>query len=162
MRKAERELTDFSAVEALLRRGQVCHISFAVDGQAPYVVPLNYGYADRALYIHGATRGRKADLLRAGPLVGISITVDYALVKTDTPCGWTSNYASVIATGRAQVAETRDEKHAWLTLLMAHYTAPSLGGFDFPDKILNKTLVARIALTDICAKVKPSPKGPTA
>ena len=155
MRRADRELTDAAAVEELLRRGQVCHLGLSVPGQAPYVVPVNYGYSGqdgRALYIHGAAQGRKAGLLQAEPEVGVSITVDYSLVTAQAPCGWTSRFASLTATGKVRIAQTQDEKITWLSRLMAHYTQTPAQGFTFPTKMLSTILVARIALTDVRAK----------
>lgn len=59
------------------------HLSCNAEG-APYVVPMNYGFAlapdgRLTLYLHCAAEGRKLDLLRRDARVGFAIS---ALVET--------------------------------------------------------------------------------
>ena len=50
MRRKEKEITDRAEMEAILRRGEICRLAMANDN-TPYVVALNYGYADNCLGI---------------------------------------------------------------------------------------------------------------
>ena len=69
MRRNDRQVFD-GEIDAILRRGRVLHLGLQ-DGDAPYVVPVNYGFAvedgKRVLYFHGAGAGKKLDLLRRNP-----------------------------------------------------------------------------------------------
>ena len=42
-----------------------------IDGDEPYVVPMNYGYTledgELCIYLHGATVGRKIDIMKKNP-----------------------------------------------------------------------------------------------
>ena len=44
MRRNEHELTDQERIDTLIGSCQVCRLGF-VDGDRPYIVPLNFGYA---------------------------------------------------------------------------------------------------------------------
>ena len=35
-----------------------------VDGDEPYVISMNFGYKDKALYLHSATEGRKIEIIK--------------------------------------------------------------------------------------------------
>jgi len=45
MRRALKKITDPSVIDQLLKKATVCHLGLSDNGQ-PYVVPMNYGYAD--------------------------------------------------------------------------------------------------------------------
>lgn len=150
MRRAERQVTDFAVIEELLRQGTVCHLAFPAQAdEPPHVAMVNYGYADGALFIHGATEGRKAELLRQGGDVRVSIVVESSIETADTPCGWTCRFSSITARGSATVAQSEDQAREFLEALMAHYTQ---GPFEFAPKALENTMAVRIALSDIICK----------
>jgi hypothetical protein len=152
MRRSERAVTDEHELDVLLKTGRICHLGLKTDDR-PYVIPVNYGFAthdnDRWLYFHGATEGRKLDLLRADPQVSFSIVVSEELVRGDAGCSWTSHYASVLGEGEAEIIEDPAGKQAGLATIMAHYgvTEPS-----FPDKVVAATLVVRIRITALWGK----------
>ncbi len=72
MTRREREVTDINEIKNILDTAKVLHLGL-VDGDEPYVVPMNYGYTlegeKLTVYLHGARRGRKLDLIRANPKV---------------------------------------------------------------------------------------------
>ena len=74
--KREREVTDPQQIRYILDTAKVLHLGM-VDGDEPYVIPMNYGYTmedgELTLYLHGATKGRKLDVLRANPKVFFSL-----------------------------------------------------------------------------------------
>jgi len=57
MRRREKQITDTKQMEQILAQAQVCRLAM-VDKGHPYVVPLNFGYRDGALYFHSALEGR--------------------------------------------------------------------------------------------------------
>ena len=58
MRKANQEIKDSAIIEQILSGAVICRIAMA-DGDVPYLLPFNYGYRDRRIYIHSAPSGRK-------------------------------------------------------------------------------------------------------
>lgn len=51
MRRKQFEIKDKRIIEEILSKSEVCRIAL-VDGDRPYIVPLNYGYKDHAIYFH--------------------------------------------------------------------------------------------------------------
>ena len=62
MRKVNQEIKDERVLSEILSGGSICRVAM-LDGDLPYIVPVNYGYSDGALYIHSAPEGKKIDLL---------------------------------------------------------------------------------------------------
>ena len=150
MRRKELEITDRAAIDDILARAQVCRVAMA-DGGQPYVVPLNFGYDGRALYLHCAKEGRKLEILRKNPLVCFEVDIDHKLVIGDKACARTMKYSSVIGFGRAEILEPGGEKKKGLELLLDHY-----GGSDAPlaDKMVDAVEVIRIDIESLTGKTK--------
>ena len=73
MTRREMEITDQSRILEILDKSKIVHIGL-VDGDEPYVIPMNYGYemddaGNLILYLHGAPKGRKIDVMRVNPKV---------------------------------------------------------------------------------------------
>ena len=49
MRRKDREITDRSKLEKIIKKSRICRLAM-VDGNVPYVVPLNFGYCDGTLF----------------------------------------------------------------------------------------------------------------
>ncbi len=68
IRKQNMAVTEKGIIEHLLLSSRVGYLGL-VDGDEPYVVPLNYLWYQDAIYIHGAQAGRKATLMGNSPKV---------------------------------------------------------------------------------------------
>ena len=70
MRRKEREVTDYNKMIEILKSCDCCRIGL-VDDKGAYIVPMNFGYEDNngklTLYFHGATEGKKIDLINNQP-----------------------------------------------------------------------------------------------
>ena len=104
---------------ALLARAEIVRIGFS-DDDGPYVVPVNFGYADGRLYVHGPLEGRRIDAARAGTRVCFEVD-EGEIVRADRPCGFTSRFWSVIGYGTMRVLEERDERLHGLDVIMRQY-----------------------------------------
>ncbi|GAV30871.1 predicted flavin-nucleotide-binding protein [Coriobacteriaceae bacterium EMTCatB1] len=133
--------------EALLRRAQVLRLGL-VDEGGPYVVPLNFGYEDGRIYLHGAPEGRRMDAIARDPRVCFEVD-EGEIVRGERPCGYTSRFSSVVGYGRARVLETKEEKLRGLQALMRHYGGP-VDGID--PAVLEKTAVVEIAIEQMDGK----------
>jgi uncharacterized protein len=120
MRRADREIADPAAVEALLREGDVLCLA-THDAEGPYVVPLDYAYRDGVVWIHCAPDGRKLDAVAADPRVSFSVVARHELVTEGKPCEWTSRFTSVIGFGHARVVTEGDELHAGVAALVERH-----------------------------------------
>ena len=87
--RREREVTDPAQILDILNRSKIVHIAM-VDGDEPYMVPMNYGFTMEegklTLYLHGAKKGRKLDVMRANPKVFFSMECDVQPFPGDIAC----------------------------------------------------------------------------
>lgn len=148
MRRKEKQITKTADIEQILKQGQVCRLGF-VNKNVPYIVPMNYGYQDQALYFHSAPAGRKIDLIRANPLVCFEVDELVKMNKAARACDWGVSFKSVIGTGTARILETPAEKKAGLDIIMAQYSDRS---FTYPDEMLEKTAVIKVIVQEMTGK----------
>lgn len=134
-------------VEALLRRAQVLRLGM-VDADGPYVVPLNFGYEDGRLYVHGAREGRRIAAIAYDSRVCFEVD-EGEVVPSERPCGYTARFRSVVGSGRARLLETPEEKIAGLQALMRHYGGP-VDGMD--RAVVEKTSVIEIVIETMDGK----------
>ena len=148
MRRNEKEIQDKSEIEKILNRARVCRLGM-VDRDTPYVVPLNFGYADGVLYFHSAKQGRKIDLITRNPRVSFEVDELIGLKKAGQACDWGASFKSVIGFGRAGFIETAEGKKNALDIIMAQYSGRS---FSYPDEMLERTAVIRVDIEEMTGK----------
>lgn len=158
MRRKDREITDLSEIEKIIRKARVLHLGL-VDGDAPYVVPLHYGYTlengKLTFYLHGAKEGRKLDLIRANPKAWVEIDTDEVPISGgDVACKYGASYASVMGGGTVTIVEDETEKIRGLNVLMKTQT-----GREFPidGRMAAGVAVIRIDIDAFTAKSRPVP-----
>ena len=155
--KREREVTDMNAILAILDKSQIVHIAM-IDGDEPYLVSVNYGYTMEdgklTLYVHGATEGRKLDVLRANPKVFIEMDCDIMLIEGKLACQYGTTYSSIMGTGTAVIVEDPEEKMKGLSILMKTQTGKD---FEFNERLVSIVSVIRIDVAEYTAKARPLP-----
>lgn len=153
--RREYAVTDAQEIIGILDRGKIVHVGMVDEGK-PYVVPMNYGYEfenrELVLYLHGATAGRKLDILRAQPHVFIEIDTDIVAFDGKLACQYGVSYSSIMGEGVAQIVENMDEKKHGLTVLMKTQVGKD---FVFTDKMANVVAVIKIRVADFTAKRRP-------
>lgn len=158
MTRREREVTDMQEILGILDRAKIVHLGM-IDGDAPYVVPMNYGYTmvdgRLTLYLHGATAGRKLDIIRANPRVFVEIDTDIVPFAGEAACQHGVCYSSIMGEGVAELVEDIPGKKEGLTILMKTQTGKD---FTFVDKMVMGVTVIRVHISDYTAKKRPMPK----
>lgn len=158
MTRRERQVTDINEIIKILDKSKVVHLGM-VDGDEPYVVPMNYGYTMEdgklTLYLHGAKRGRKLDVMRANPKVFFEMCCDIVPFEGDVACKYGITYASVMGRGIAEIVEDVEEKKFALSALMKTQTGKD---FDFEDKMTTIVSIIKITALEYTAKHRPGPK----
>jgi nitroimidazol reductase NimA-like FMN-containing flavoprotein (pyridoxamine 5'-phosphate oxidase superfamily) len=149
MRRANREISDQSAIRALMEEALVCRIGFCDDG-TPYVVPMNFGLGENCLFFHCAAEGRKLDILRQNDRVCFEIDFLREIKQGPASCGWGARYESVIGFGRAILVDDPAGKRFALDRIMDHYRAQ--GPHTYLDDILAKTAIIRIEIESLTGK----------
>ncbi len=148
MRRSNKAVMEMSEIEGILRTGKVCQLALAAD-PVPYLVTLNYGYHEGALYFHSAREGRKIDMMKINPSVGFSIALDLGLIEGEQACDWSNRFRSVVGHGRIFFLESPEEKRHGLDVIMSQYAE---GVFAYPDKMLQATAVYKLVIAEMSAK----------
>ena len=130
-----RAMTGSKELEEIILKSQWCHVGMADAAGMPYVLPMNFGYRDGILYLHGGQEGKKIDILRINPHVCINFSVDQKLRFQDesVACSYSMKYRSVLCYGKVEFFEESDDKVSALDIIMKQYAerefrynAPSL------------------------------------
>lgn len=155
--RREREVTDINEIIGILDRAKIVHVGM-IDGNMPYVVPMNYGYTMEdeklTLYLHGANKGRKLDVLKENPNVFIEIDTDIIPFEGKAACQYGVCYSSVMGEGIAELVEDPGGKMNGLGVLMRTQTGRE---FEFNEKMVAGVTVIKIHITDFTAKKRPMP-----
>lgn len=153
MRRKDREITDWQRILDIVREAKVCRIAFQT-GDAPYIVPLSYGWEEidgkLSFYFHGARDGRKIELIKEGKAVGFELDAGASVTGGDAACDYSMDYRSVVGTGHVELITDNEGKRRALDLLMAHYTDKS--GWHFPDAMLRVTGAFKLTVDTLSAK----------
>lgn len=148
MRRKEREIKDKKEIEQILQHSSLCRLAM-VDKDKPYLVPMNFGYREGALYLHSAREGRKIDLIRKNPNVCFEVDEIIRFRKAKLACDWGVEYKSVIGSGKAVFLADPEEKRQAFDIIMAQYSDEA---FDYSDNMLEKTLVIKIEIETMTGK----------
>jgi nitroimidazol reductase NimA-like FMN-containing flavoprotein (pyridoxamine 5'-phosphate oxidase superfamily) len=149
MRRKDLEITDTKETEAIIESGKVCRIALSHNDR-PYVVPMNHGYKDNALYFHSAKVGKKIDLITRNNNVCFEITTDHGIMNTGIPCNWENRYACVIGYRKAFLVDDPEDKIRALTILVGHYAPGTI--YDLSEENLSRTAVIRIDMEEMTGK----------
>jgi nitroimidazol reductase NimA-like FMN-containing flavoprotein (pyridoxamine 5'-phosphate oxidase superfamily) len=150
MRRGKNGVFERDEVEKLLRRGRVCHLAVN-DGGYPYVVPMNYGYAEGCLYLHCAAEGKKLDCLERDDRAAFSVVLHEELVTGPAACDFTTRYESVMGRGTVDILSEPDDIRAGLDALMSGYPECSR---DYPSRYFGRVRVLRLRIEEMTGKVR--------
>ena len=150
MRRKEREVTDRSTLESIIKGTFYVSLALHTDN-APYQLPMNFGYENGVIYLHSATVGEKMNVLHAagGAVPASALFVSKAsLLARDTPsacgsgaCGLSTRYASVVAAGTLSEVTDSEERLRGLRCLVVQ-----AGGGDRPIDEANLQAIAVLKL----------------
>ena len=118
MRKSRQEIFDRGVLEEILNNQVICRLAM-VDGDRPYIIPVNYGYQEGFLYVHSAPEGKKIDLLRQNPELCFEVEDPVEIIKGEQACDWSTRYRSVVGYGRVEILSDEAGKQRGLEVIMA-------------------------------------------
>ncbi len=155
--RRELEITEPSRIIDILDKCKILHLAM-IDGDEPYVIAMNYGYTmddDKlTLYIHGATAGRKLDILSVNPKVCFEMDCDIIPFDGKVPCQYGIAYESMIGKGTAEIVEDVEGKKEALALLMKTQTGKD---FELTDRLVSAVSIIKIEVSEYTAKCRPLP-----
>lgn len=148
MRKSERKIEDPTIIQKILTDSVICRVAM-FDNEYPYIVPLNYGYKDNALYIHCAQEGKKIDLIKRNNKVCFEIEDSYKIVESEVSCEWTTKYRSLIGTGEVEILTDFDEKKKGLDIIMNQHGKMENA---YSDKLVDRVFILKLNINSISGK----------
>ena len=157
VREPERAAYDRETVYQILDEGFLCHVGFAVEGQA-FVIPTSYGRVESNLYIHGSAASRMLRQMKDGVLVCVTVTLLDGLVLARSIFNHSMNYRSVVILGKATLVDDPKEKIEALYALSQHILPGRWDDSRQPnERELKATSVLRVPIEEFSAKVRVGP-----
>lgn len=151
MRRSDREVTDFDEMIEIIKKCDVCRLAFQ-DEECPYILPLNFGMevekGQVILYFHGATEGKKYDLMAKNNKVSFEMDCGHNLVTRAEKGSCTMEYESVIGKGVLEIVPD-EKKYDALMVLMKHYHKEE---FSFHQAVIPKTTVLKLTVQAMTGK----------
>lgn len=149
MRRNDKEITDNQLIEKIIKESYLCHLAFN-DELFPYILPFNYGYDGKHIFIHSATEGKKLDLIKKSNKIGFSIVGNAEILKFDKACKWTTKYQSLVGNGTAEILDSYEDKIYGLEIIMKQHGRIEENIFD--ENSLKKMIIIRISIDYISGK----------
>ena len=147
MRRIDRQMSEAEAKE-LLGRGEYGVLALIDEEGRPYGVPLNYVYANDAVYVHCALQGKKLSAIAANPQACFTVVGNTQVL----PDKFATNYESVMVFGPAAIVEAA-EKEAALEAIIQKYSAAFIEeGHAYIEKFRAATHVVKISAAHITGK----------
>ncbi|KYC52409.1 MAG: Pyridoxamine 5'-phosphate oxidase [Candidatus Methanofastidiosum methylothiophilum] len=148
MNRKDREITDIEELEKIINNAKVIRIALC-ENNRPYIVPLNFGYNKKCIYIHSSKKGMKIDILKKNSDISFEVDINHELVLSEQACGFSMKYESVIGFGKAYFISDSFEKKQALDTIMSHY---SEGDFSYSSEEMEKICVIRIDIESMTGK----------
>jgi uncharacterized protein len=161
VRRKDRRLDDADWQDRLLAVAPVGHLAVVWEGR-PHLHSNLFWSDGESVFMHTAGVGKLRALLDQGPLAAcFTVTEIGRILPAGTPFDFSTEYASVIVYGTAEVVSDPAEKRRALEGLMGKYAAHLTPGVDYepmPDGDFAQTSVLRLAIAERVAKhnVKPT------
>ncbi len=150
MRKREKEITNRDEIERILAENTVCRIALA-DDEMPYLVPMNYGYAENTIYLHSSPSGKKMEIIKRNNRVCFEVTDSVELKTAKRACSFSTCYRSVIGFGRVFPIIPKDQKAKALRILMRQHTGKD--SWAFTESALDTVTVMEIRIETMHGKM---------
>lgn len=117
-------LEDQTDIDEIIKGCRTCFLGLCGENNQPYVVPMNFGYADGVIYLHSGPEGRKWDLMTKNPKACVTFCLGDELAYQDehVACSWRMKSKSVIAEGRLEFIDDFDQKLEVMHILMGQYS----------------------------------------
>jgi nitroimidazol reductase NimA-like FMN-containing flavoprotein (pyridoxamine 5'-phosphate oxidase superfamily) len=149
MHRKEKQITHRKEIDAIITGCDFMHLALARDNE-PYLVPLNFGYDGRWIYLHTAGSGRKIDFFEANPSVCFAFERKVRIIPHEArPCKWSCAFESVIGSGAiSELRDVEDKSHG-LRQIMRHYSTEE---WSFDPAVVQKTRVWRIEIQKLTGK----------
>ncbi|QSH40094.1 pyridoxamine 5'-phosphate oxidase family protein [Lentisphaerota bacterium ZTH] len=150
MRRKIQEISDSAELDEILSTARICRIAM-LDGNRPYILPFNYGYRNKCVYIHCALQGRKLDLLRKNNHVCFEIEDSVRVVKDKIACRCSTRYRSIVGYGDIEIiTDDAEAKNEALKILMEQHDWGE--PVEFSEQQVKNVAILKLSITSMTGK----------
>ncbi len=149
MRRSEKQITDQKELNEILLKNHICRIALS-DNNTPYIIPVNYGYDEKYIFIHSAVEGHKLDIIRKNNKVCFEITDSIDIVAAESACDFGTKFRSVIGFGKIKIVSDSDRKINALRTIMHQHTKKNL--WNFNEISVSKIVILEIKIESLTGK----------
>ena len=144
-------IEDEHLIESIIARCDACFVGISDLEGNPYVIPMNFGYADDVIYLHSSPEGEKIEMLERNNNVCITFSAGHKLVyqHEKMACSYSMRSDSVMCRGKVRFIEDMDEKRHALDIIMRNYTK---NDFTYSDPSVRNVKVWQVHIERITAK----------
>lgn len=139
-------------IDEIITKNTLCYVGMIDRNGMPYVIPMNFGYADDTIYLHSAQEGSSIEALNKNPNVCITFCTEPVLTyqNEEVACSYRMKGSSVICRGKVVFEEDFDEKVRALDIIMKQYTDRS---FTYSAPAVNNVRVWKVEIDSVSTKV---------
>ncbi|MBT2573908.1 pyridoxamine 5'-phosphate oxidase family protein [Bacillus sp. ISL-51] len=120
VRASHKECTDQTRIDDFLTKTQIGYLGLA-DQDIPYVIPLNFIWKEGCFFFHGASEGRKIDMIHTNPKACFTVSEQYGTMVSPIPAKTDTAYMSVVAGGTVEMVTDADEGTAVMQAMLDKY-----------------------------------------
>ena len=137
-------------IDAILKQCRTCWVAMS-DGDAPYVLPMNFGMDGDRVILHSAQEGRMWETIKKNPKVCINWTLGEGIAWQDEKvgCSYRVKSKSVNIEGSVEIIDDLVEKERLFTQFMSQYSDLP---FKFSEPALRNVGVMVVPITVLTAK----------
>jgi len=154
------EIKDKDLINDILVNAEYGTLALSLDNK-PYSLPLNFVEIEGEIFVHGAQKGKKIEIMKTNSYASFSVVESYSLLPSyfSTDDGRASPathmFKSVILDGQIEFVEDYVQKANALELLMQKYQKE--GGYKplndaIYKKIINATCLYKLDPQEVSAK----------
>ena len=154
------EIKSYDKIKEFLSQEHVGRIASIDENGYPQIIPMNFAFANDAIYMHSYTRGEKLDNISRNDKVGFEVDREleflpsYFSHPTDASQADTL-YISVVIKGKGSIVEDKNEKTIVLNGLMKKFQPEGKYEPINPQmQVLNEVAIIKIIPQSIRGKYK--------
>ncbi len=151
MPKKHRIIFKETEKEEIIKNSDCCYIGMVDTDNNPYVLPFNFGYKDKCIYLHSGQSGKKIEILKKNNSVCVVFSTGHKISaqNKDVACSYIMSYKSVICYGKVEFIEEYDKKVEAMNIIMQQYTGKN---FEYSIPSINNVLTYKVVIEEMTAK----------
>ena len=117
-------ITDKDEIEGVILQCDICFVGITEADGTPYVIPMNFGYADGEIILHSGPEGKHLSLVEISPRVCVTFCNGGKLLyqHPDVACSYSMLSKSVLCKGSVSFIESLEDKEKALLIMMKKYS----------------------------------------